>query len=176
MPVIPTWLAWSLRINGSFSCDFVARSLDSLPAGRVYWCVPQPAGEPLMFKVGEKVVYPNHGVGLVEQVSVGAMNGRTENCYLLRIASSGLKVMVPESNIKCVGLRRTVRSSEIVEIVAYLERGKCSNHHDWKFRFKQNSEKMRTGSLLSVAEVLKSLVVLSKGKPLSFREKKMMDA
>ncbi|HEY4683252.1 MAG TPA: CarD family transcriptional regulator [Candidatus Acidoferrales bacterium] len=128
-----------------------------------------------MFKVGEKVVYPNHGVGLVEQVSVGAMNGRTENCYLLRIASSGLKVMVPESNIKCVGLRRTVRSSEIVEIVAYLERGKCSNHHDWKFRFKQNSEKMRTGSLLSVAEVLKSLVVLSKGKPLSFREKKMLD-
>src|SRR3970040_1939017 len=68
MPVIPTWLARSLLIKGSFSGDFVARSLDSLPAGRVYGCVPQPAGEPLMFKVGEKVVYPNHGVGLVEQV------------------------------------------------------------------------------------------------------------
>ncbi len=128
-----------------------------------------------MFRVGEKVVYPNHGVGLVEQVSLGALNGHTEKCYLLRIASSGLTVMVPESNIKSVGLRRTVRSGEVAQVLEYLERGKCSNHHDWKFRFKQNSEKMRSGSLLSVAEVLKSLLVLSKVKPLSFREKKMLE-
>ncbi len=128
-----------------------------------------------MFKVGEKVVYPNHGVGLVEQVSFGALNGRTEKCYLLRIASNGLRVTVPESNVTSVGLRRTVRSGEVVQVLEYLERGKCSNHHDWKFRFKHNSEKMRTGSLLSVAEVLKSLLVLSKVKPLSFREKKMLE-
>jgi CarD family transcriptional regulator len=128
-----------------------------------------------MFRVGEKVVYPNHGVGLVEQVSVGALNGRSEKCFLLRIVSSGLKVTVPESNVRTVGLRRTIRSSEVSEILDYLQRGRCSNHHDWKFRFKLNSEKMRTGSLLSVAEVLKSLLVLSREKPLSFREKKMLD-
>jgi len=127
------------------------------------------------FKIGEKVVYPNHGVGIIEQVSYGMLNGRSEKYYMLRIVSTGLKVMVPQTNVGSVGLRPVIRSAESAKVLSYLEKGKFNSHHDWKHRFKENSERMRTGSLLEVATVLKSLVALSRTKPLSFREKKMLE-
>jgi CarD family transcriptional regulator len=127
------------------------------------------------FKVGEKVVYPNHGVGVIEQISASFVNGRAEKYYMLRIVSSGLRVMVPQNNVTTVGLRPVMRSQETTKVLSYLEKGTFSSHHDWKDRFKENSEKMRTGGLLEVATVLKSLVALSRSKPLSFREKKMLE-
>jgi len=127
------------------------------------------------YKIGEKVVYPNHGVGTIEQISYGVLNGRTEKYFMLRIASSGLRVMVPQSNAEAVGLRPVIRSMEAGKVLNFLEKGKYNSHHDWKHRFKENSERMRTGALIEVAAVLKSLVALSRTKPLSFREKKMLD-
>jgi CarD family transcriptional regulator len=127
------------------------------------------------FKLGEKVVYPNHGVGVIEQISYGYLNGRSERYYMLRIVSSGLKVMVPQTNIENVGLRAVIRTNEATQVLAYLEKGRSASHHDWKHRFKENSERMRTGSLMEVAAVLKGLVSLSRTKPLSFREKKMLE-
>ncbi len=127
------------------------------------------------YKIGDKVVYPNHGVGVIEQISYGALNGRTEKYYMLRIFSSGLKVMVPATNAIAVGLRPVIRSGETSKVLGFLENGKFNSHHDWKHRFKENSERMRTGALIEVAAVLKSLVALSRNKPLSFREKKMLE-
>jgi CarD family transcriptional regulator len=127
------------------------------------------------FKLGDKVVYPNHGVGVIEQISYGNLNGKSEKYYMLRIMSSGLKVMVPQNNVHSVGLRALIRSAEAGTVMSYLERGPSNSHHDWKHRFKENSERMRTGSLLEVAAVLKGLVALSRTKPLSFREKKMLE-
>jgi CarD family transcriptional regulator len=127
------------------------------------------------FKLGEKVVYPNHGVGLIEQISFGYVNGRSERFYMLRILSSGLKVMVPQGNVENVGLRPVIRSTQAGAVLSYLEKGRSASHHDWKHRFKENSDKMRTGSLMEVAAVLKGLVALSRTKPLSFREKKMLE-
>ncbi|MGA8104939.1 MAG: CarD family transcriptional regulator [Candidatus Acidiferrales bacterium] len=127
------------------------------------------------FKLGDKVVYPNHGVGVIEQISYGYMNGKSEKYYMLRIVSSGLKVMVPQTNIDSVGLRAVIRSTQAGAVFSYLEKGRSASHHDWKHRFKENSERMRTGSLMEVAAVLKGLVALSRTKPLSFREKKMLE-
>jgi CarD family transcriptional regulator len=127
------------------------------------------------YKIGEKVVYPNHGVGVIEQISYGTLNGRTETYYMLRITSNSLKVMVPRSNAEAVGLRPVIRTGETEKVLGYIAKGKFNSHHDWKHRFKENSERMRTGSLLEVAAVLKSLVALSRTKPLSFREKKMLE-
>jgi CarD family transcriptional regulator len=126
-------------------------------------------------KIGDKVVYPNHGVGVIEQINFGILNGRTEKYYMIRIAASGLKVMVPHSNACAVGLRAVIRNGETAQVFSYLEKGKCNSHHDWKHRFKENSERMRTGALIEVAAVFKSLVSLSRTKPLSFREKKMLE-
>ncbi|MGH9861340.1 MAG: CarD family transcriptional regulator [Candidatus Acidiferrales bacterium] len=127
------------------------------------------------FKLGDKVVYPNHGVGIIEQISFNGVAGRPEKQYVLRIAANNLRVTVPQSNVTSVGLRPIIRSGEASKVLSFLEAGKFNSHHDWKYRFKENSERMRTGSLLEVAVVLKSLLALARSKPLSFREKKMLE-
>ncbi len=129
----------------------------------------------MQFNTGDKVVYPNHGVGVIEQIGYGTVNGRTETYYMLRIASSALKVMIPRSNAEAVGLRPVIRNGETSKVLGFIEKGKFNSHHDWKHRYKENSDRMRTGSLIEVAAVLKSLVTLSRTKPLSFREKKMLE-
>src|SRR5713101_9314969 len=86
-----------------------------------------------------------------------------------------MTVMVPFSNVDTIGLRKVTRNAEITRVLAFLSSGSCHFHMDWKARFKENSEKMLSGSLLSVAEVLKGLLLLQIEKPLSFREKKMLD-
>ena len=127
------------------------------------------------FHIGDKVVYPNHGVGVIEQISSRTIGAAVEKFYLLKIKSSSLKVMVPFHNVGTVGLRRVVKNGQIQKIVDFLEDGECGNNGDWKDRFKENSERMRTGSLLEVAAVLKGLLLLNQSKPLSFREKKMLE-
>ena len=132
-------------------------------------------GSELLFHIGDKVVYPNHGVGIIEQISSRTIGATVEKFYLLKIKSSSLKVMVPFHNVNSVGLRRVVRNGEIQKILDFLTDGECCNNSDWKDRFKENSDKMRTGSLLEVAAVLKGLLLLNQTKPLSFREKKMLE-
>ena len=128
-----------------------------------------------VFHIGEKVVYPNHGVGIIEQISNRTMGTTVEKFYLLKIATSSLKVMVPFANVDSVGMRPVVRNGEVQKIVDYLSSGECINATDWKDRFKENSDRMRTGSLADVAVVLKSLLILGQVKSLSFREKKMLE-
>lgn len=129
----------------------------------------------LNFQIGDKVVYPNHGVGVIEQISSRTIGPNVHKFYLLKIKASSLKVEVPFNNVGAVGLRPVVKNGEVNKIITFLVDGECDNNTDWKFRFKENSDKMRTGSLLEVAIVLKSLLLLAKDKPLSFREKKMLD-
>jgi len=126
-------------------------------------------------RIGDKVVYPNHGVRVIEQISSRTIGATVEKFFTLKINSSSLRVSIPLGNLHNVGLRRVIKNGEVQKIVDFLTTGKCENHTDWKFRFKENSEKMRTGSLLEVAFVLKSLLMLNQSKPLSFREKKMLD-
>ncbi len=128
-----------------------------------------------VFHIGDKVVYPNHGVGIIEQISSRTTGTTVERFYLLKIASSSLKVMIPFANAGNVGMRSVVRNGEIQKILDYLSSGECINSTDWKDRFKENSDRMRSGSLSDVAAVLKGLLVLAQEKSLSFREKKMLE-
>jgi CarD family transcriptional regulator len=127
------------------------------------------------FHIGDRVVYPNHGVGIVEQIGSRSMGEQVEKYYLLNIKSSNLKVTIPFHSVIAVGLRRVVKNGEIQKILDYLSDGESENAVDWKDRFKENSDRMRTGSLLEVAAVLKGLLVLKESKSLSFREKKMLE-
>ena len=129
----------------------------------------------MTFQIGEKVVYPNHGVGTIENISMRSFGTKMERYYLLRLSCNNLTVMVPFSHAGEVGLRKVTRNGEIGRMFEFLAEGKCHRCQDWKDRFKENSERMRDGSLLAVAEVLKSLLILQSQKPLSFREKKMLD-
>jgi CarD family transcriptional regulator len=129
----------------------------------------------MTFHVGEKVVYPNQGVGTIENISSRSFGAQFERFYLLRFVYSSTTVMVPFSNAHEVGLRRVTSASEINRILAFLSKGVCRCNADWKDRFKENSDKMQSGALSAAAEVLKSLLILQTEKPLSFREKKMLE-
>jgi CarD family transcriptional regulator len=127
------------------------------------------------FQVGDKVVYPNHGIGIVDQISTRTNGFQIERYYLLTIKASSLKVMVPCTNVLNVGLRRVVRQEEVDQIFCFLADSSCASNADWKERYREHCEKMKAGSLLEVAEVLKSLLVLNHKKPLGFREQKMLE-
>jgi CarD family transcriptional regulator len=129
----------------------------------------------MTFQVGEKIVYPNHGVATIENISSRAFAGHFERFYLLRLTSASMTVMVPFSHVGELGLRKVTRNGEMARVMSFLSEGRCNRHADWKDRFKENTEKMKDGSLLAVAEVMKGLLVLQMQKPLSFREKKMLD-
>ena len=133
------------------------------------------SGTDVNFHIGDKVVYPNHGVGIIEQIGSRTIGATVERYYLLNIKASSLKVMVPCQNASNVGLRRVVRNGEVQKVLDLLSIAENGSNGDWKDRFKENSDRMRTGSLMEVASVLKSLIALHQAKPLSFREKKMLE-
>jgi CarD family transcriptional regulator len=127
------------------------------------------------FQVGEKVIYPNHGLGVVERIETKTIMGTTCGFYHLRMVSNDTTVLVPLYNADGVGLRRAVGGEEVTRLFSLLGDGKIDSHQNWKGRFKDNSDRMRTGSIYDVVEVLKSLTFLSRSKSLSFREKRMLD-
>ena len=127
------------------------------------------------FIIGEKVVYPNHGVGVIERINTRNVSGRDESFYQLKIFSNSMMVMVPTGNVSDVGLRKLIKKEDVSKVLDHLRNAKITSHVDWKSRFKENSDKMRTGCIFDVAEVLKSLANLSQSRVLSFREKKMLD-
>ena len=132
-------------------------------------------GGTVTFNVGDKVIYPNHGLGIVQRIEEKTILGTTCGFYHLRIVANETMVLVPVSNVDGVGLRRAITDDEVGRLFGLLGDGKIDNHQNWKGRFKDNSDKMRSGSIYDVADVLKSLTFLAKSKSLSFREKRMLD-
>ncbi len=127
------------------------------------------------FKIGDKVVYPNHGLGIIERIEKRATGDREEEFLSLRIVSNDSTVMVPRSNADNVGLRRVINRREIDQVFDVLKDQRIKIYDDWKGRFQENSDKMRTGSITEVALVFKSLSHLALQKTLSYRERRMLD-
>jgi CarD family transcriptional regulator len=127
------------------------------------------------FQVGQKVIYPNHGIGVVESIQTRPIPGGKISLYQLRILANDSRVWVPQQNADGVGLRGVITPSDARKIFNLLGDGNIDQQSNWKGRFKENSDKMRTGSLYEVAMVLKGLSHLSRKKSLSFREKRMLD-
>ncbi len=127
------------------------------------------------FKIGDKVVYPNHGLGVIEQIETRASGEREEEFLRLRIVSNDSTVMVPRSNTTSVGLRRIMTKKEIDQVYDVLKDTRVQVFDDWKGRFQENSDKMRTGSITEVALVFKTLSHLALQKNLSYRERRMLD-
>lgn len=128
----------------------------------------------MAFEIGDKVIYPNHGLGIIERLETKTIMGTTCGFYQLKMANE-TTVFVPVDNVDGVGLRRAISDDEVERLFGQLGDGKIDSHQNWKGRFKDNSDRMRTGSVYDVVEVLKSLTFLSKSKSLSFREKRMLD-
>jgi CarD family transcriptional regulator len=120
-------------------------------------------------------VYPSHGVSVIEKIEEGAINGIEQVYFYLRFLSNNSKGMVPKANLDLIGIRPLCDTKEIRNLFSILEDGNIDTYKDWKGRYKQNLDKMKTGQLTDVAEVLKNLRLVSEKKSLSFREKKMYE-
>lgn len=128
------------------------------------------------FKLGQKVIYPNHGIGTIEQIEQKQLGaGKSLDCYTLRLASTNSVVLVPIANAAEIGLRVPITSAECEMLLKSLADDFTTASMDWKDRFKDFSDKMRTGDIFEVANVLKNLTFLSLQKSLSFREQRMLE-
>ncbi len=129
----------------------------------------------MTFEAGTKVVYPNQGVCEIRGICDRNIAGRKEEFYLLRILSNDSTVMIPVSNVENVGLRPLCEKSELKRLFEILQSDDEEPDQDWKNRYKDNVERMKTGCIFEVGRVLQKLHFLGFQKPLSFREKKMYD-
>jgi len=129
----------------------------------------------MSFKVGDKIIYPNQGVGVIESVAIKKIAGQSEEFYMVRLAANDSTVMVPVSNADNVGMRTLSDQGTVGQLFDILGSDFKEPDPDWKTRYKLNLEKMNSGEICEVAKVLRNLYFLSFRKSLSFREKRMFD-
>jgi CarD family transcriptional regulator len=129
-----------------------------------------------MFKVGEKVVYPAHGVGEIEAIRIHVISGSERKFYMLRILETDMKIMIPIENVDSVGLRKVIDRAMVSKVYKVLRQKKVeTDQQTWNRRYREYTEKIKTGSILEIAKVLRDLFVLKGDKELSFGERKMLD-
>jgi CarD family transcriptional regulator len=129
-----------------------------------------------MFKIGDKAVYPAHGVAEITGIESREISGSEEIFYVLRVLNTDRKIMVPLSKVQSVGLRKVITEEEIDEVYGVLkERPIRVSQKNWNRRYRKYLEKIKSGSVFHVAEVLRDLYLLRGSKPLSFGERKMLD-
>ena len=127
------------------------------------------------YQVGDKVVYPGQGVSHVESISEEELAGTVMNCYTLKLLTTDSKVVVPVNNTSRVGLRPLADRTEVESIMERLRANDTSDSHDWKDRYKANLDRIKTGELQEIVDVLLCLADVAGRKTLSFRERKMFD-
>ncbi len=129
-----------------------------------------------MFKVGDMAVYPSQGVGVIEEIEKREYSGQSQRFYILKIVGSDMKIMVPVNNAVNVGLRRLVDQQRIAGVFDALAepRDRCKVA-SWSRRQREYNDKLKTGDLLDVAEVLRDLYRIGSGKELSYGEKKVLE-
>ena len=129
----------------------------------------------MQFKVGDKVVYPSQGVSIVEEISKEVLAGTEMKCYHLRLIGSDSKVMVPVENSERVGLRPLSEKKQVKKVMRRLKAAEGENAEDWKDRYRANLDRIKTGDLEEIVDVLLCLAEVAGRKTLSFRERKMYD-
>ena len=130
----------------------------------------------MVFGVGDKVVYPTHGVGKIESIEEKEVAGQQIKCYVLSILGKELKIIVPIFNAQKVGLREIIKEDEVEKVFDILRDEINNMPPKWNKRYNFNMDKIRTGSIYEIAEVFKNLTRLGRKKELSFGERKMLDS
>ncbi len=129
-----------------------------------------------MFEIGDKAVYPGHGVGVIESIEMKQILGKKQSFYILRILDNGMTIMIPQDNVEAVKLRGVIRKIDVAKVIHILKnRDVTIDNQTWNRRYREYMEKINTGSIYEIAEVLRDLHLLKAEKELSFGERKIMD-
>jgi CarD family transcriptional regulator len=127
------------------------------------------------YSIGAKVVYPLHGVGIISSIEDKTVLGETRSYYIIKLAISDMTVMIPTHRSDELGLRLVVTSKDIKEALRIIEEDSADIDEDWKTRYQNNFDKIKSGSIFDVAEVVRNLFHRNKIKELSIMEKKLYE-
>jgi CarD family transcriptional regulator len=129
-----------------------------------------------MFEIGDKAVYPGHGVGIIEKIETREISGIPRSFYVLRILDNGMTIMIPTDHAQMVGLREIIPEFLVPKVLKILKDKDVTTYNQtWNRRYREYMEKINTGSIFEIAEVLRDLHVLKSEKELSFGERKILD-
>ncbi len=128
-----------------------------------------------MFEVGDKIVYPMHGAGVIESIEEREILGQKQNYYIVRMPIGDMKVMIPIDNVEDIGIREIIGVQEVEKVIETLKEQNTIVTNNWNKRYRENMGTIKTGDIFEVAEVVKTLMVRDKEKGLSTGEKKMLN-
>lgn len=127
-----------------------------------------------MFNIGDKIVYPMHGAGIIETIEEKTILGENRRYYILSIPCGDMKVMIPVDSCADIGVRMVVDDDQMVKVMEILQEQSTTMSGNWNRRYRENMEKLKTGDIESVAEVVRNLMRSDCEKKLSTGEKKML--
>lgn len=128
-----------------------------------------------MFNVGDKIVYPMHGAGVIESIEEKEILGKTQKYYIMKMPVGDIKVMIPTMNAGDIGIREVIDSQKATEVMSTLEGEYSYMNVNWNKRYRENMEKIKSGDIFEVADVVKNLNHRDKEKGLSTGERKMLN-
>ena len=128
-----------------------------------------------MFNVGDKIVYPTHGVGNIDAIEKKIVLGKRNEFYIITIINSGMNVMIPVKNADSIGIRSIISKREVRKVLNLIKKEDIVIEDDWKLRYQNNVDKVKSGSIYEVAEVARDLYRRGKQKELSIMERKLYE-
>jgi CarD family transcriptional regulator len=129
-----------------------------------------------MYKIGDKIVYPMHGAGIIEQIEQKVILGERREYYVLRVPCGDMKIMIPVDKSDDIGVRAVISAQEMTDVLAILRSESTDMSANWNRRYRENTEKLKTGDAREVAEVVRNLLRTDREKTLSTGEKKMLSS
>lgn len=130
----------------------------------------------MAFSIGDKVVYPMHGAGVIESIEDHEVLGERRGYYIMRLPLGDMKVMIPVENADEIGLRQVIPSEEVSQVLDLLQAEPAPMDNNWNHRYRMHLEKIKSGDIFAVAEVVRNLTLRNKGKGLSTGERKMLES
>lgn len=127
-----------------------------------------------MFIIGDKIVYPMHGAGIIEEIEEKKILGESRKYYILKVPCGDMKIMIPIDNSDEIGVRSIISTEEMCAVKELLSGDSTEMSSNWNRRYRENMEKLKTGDINNVAEVVRNLMRTDKEKKLSTGEKKML--
>lgn len=129
-----------------------------------------------MYEVGDKILYPMHGVGTIEAIETKAVLGHKDEYYIIRLVNNDMKVMIPVKNGDSVGIRSLIGKNMVKKVLDTLKHGETEVELDWKLRYENNVNKVKSGDIFEVAEVARDLYRRGREKELSIMERKLYES
>lgn len=129
-----------------------------------------------LFKIGDKIVYPLHGAGVIESIEEKEILGEKQNYYVMKMPMGDMKVMIPMNNVDNIGIREVIDETDVEKVIGILYKDTTNMSTNWNKRYRENMDKIKSGNIFEVADVVRNLLCRDKDKGLSTGEKRMLNS